>query len=308
MTSVTGPMRIPLYTPCPGCARDVFCNQTELTNKNVWCSWCKKFFVLGATYTASERNTTVSNHSAAYSGEYHILLRVKGPEERIAIFNHILKKCDGDWPFVARQAVRVCKSCTGIIWNAPRIGPDDIKAAARQVGGITVKVHHFAPYLNCRTAGETYNYQSQVEMVPIADARRLFRGGGPAAFRAKYTPSVVTATVLPKNGLPPAIVAAVAAAPVVPPVLEVPQPSEDFLMGEVLSPMDSSPDPASPSVAPQGSLCQFPGTRRPPVGRTDQSQASTHPLLGTHTNGPSPSPQESDFDATDWEGMTGWVN
>lgn len=228
------------YNPCPTCRCDVYTNEHEATAGQVWCARCKTHFpITKITIPTIEKETTTTmsaTSSTAYSGECHVLLRIKGPADRIDMFHQLIKKVDGDWPFHGRTMVRVCKVCAGVLWNAPRIGPADLKAAARQVGALKVKIKHFATMKACRGTSASYNYSANVIHLSEAKAHDLYRSNGVTAFRAEHclTPTVV-----------PAIVTAIPT-----PIGPI---SEEQLIGEVLA----DPTPSAP-LPPLGSAVQHP--------------------------------------------------
>jgi hypothetical protein len=205
------------YAKCPKCEIETFCNTLELVAGSVWCARCKIHFTV-------PKESPTPPQARSFGGEHHVLLRIRGHEGSIALFHRMVKLCDGDWPFVGRPTVRVCRTCAGVVWNSPRIGPEDLKAAARQVGGMKVKIRHFAPTKGCYTAG-SFNYTRDVVNIPLSEAQDLFRSGGPDRFREKHTPT------------PPKVGGA----------------SEEGLITEVLG-------VGTPAV--EGSVCQTPGVSR----------------------------------------------
>jgi hypothetical protein len=192
--------------------------------------------------------------SNAYTGEYHILLRLKGPADRISLFHRLIKKCDGDWPFIDRAQIRACLKCCGVVWSSPRLGPEDFKAAARQVGGgLRVKIRNFAPGKNCFPNPT----DEKVKSLTPTEANALYAANGVKIFREKYISPMVT----------PIPVTALAVIP----------PSEDYLIGEVLAEGNTTAPPVP--AAPEGSLVQSPGVPTDlhgrPVSRFDQSHNSS---------------------------------
>lgn len=64
--------------------------------------------------------------------EYHMKLKFKGAAQKIALFNHILRQYDCDWP-LTRKSPPICDVCGGVIYRAPRFGPEHIIGLSRQV-------------------------------------------------------------------------------------------------------------------------------------------------------------------------------
>lgn len=125
-----------------------------------------------------------------HSGDWHVLLRIKGSDDDVEKFHQIMKLCDNDWGYVGRPTVRICKRCCGMIWHAPRIAPSDFKVAARQAGGVKIKIKHFASVAGCRGTNVSFDYQNDIQHLSQSEARELYRANGVANFREKHTPTV----------------------------------------------------------------------------------------------------------------------
>lgn len=149
---------------------------------------------------------TVISHN--HVGEYHIVIRLKGTPERIALFHRVMLKCDPEWPWKGNTAsAYVCQRCAGLSYQSPRCSPHDIKVAAKQVGGVKVKIRNFAPLANCRGGNVSYDYQNDRIRVPINEIYKLYLAHGVVNFFDKYkgtptTPRIVTAVT---QGRPPAV-------------------------------------------------------------------------------------------------------
>jgi hypothetical protein len=107
-----------------------------------------------------------------------------------------------------------------VCWNSPRIGPEDFKAAARQVGGLKVKIRHFASLKNCRGGNVSFDYQNDILTIPIEEAHTLYGPGGVAAFREahKIPSSTVRVSGVQVEGVTPTVT--VPGIPEVPPIPE----------------------------------------------------------------------------------------
>ena len=190
-----------------------------------------------------------------HSGDWHVLLRIKGSDDDVEKFHQIMKLCDNDWGYVGRPTVRICKRCCGMIWHAPRIAPSDFKVAARQAGGVKIKIKHFASVAGCRGTNLSFDYQNDVQHLSQSEARELYRANGVANFREKHTPmvSLPGRPIVPPVGvaLVPPIVT-----PLVPVVAEAPSAldSPNHLIAEVLG-TDAG---VVLAVTDLGSLCQLP--------------------------------------------------
>jgi hypothetical protein len=81
----------------------------------------------------------------------HVQLKLSGTPRQIAEFHQLMKFVDGDWPFT-KYVVReehCCGKCKGLIYNSPRLGTQEIKSAAKQVGLKGVKIRRFAEAKAC---------------------------------------------------------------------------------------------------------------------------------------------------------------
>ena len=203
----------------------------------------------------NERKIMSTNHYTI-GGEHHILLRIKGDPARIKLFHALMHKCDSDWPWAPhRTTCRVCVHCVGAVWNCPRIAAPDIIVAAKQVGGIKVKIRHFAPVTKCRGKNMSFDYLNDLKNTPADELHELYRAHGVVSWMEKH--------IIPPSGIviPPLVTK--------PPILtatevrtvEAPHPTDECLMEEVLSTEgDLLPD-TTPSNLPavrMGSLIQFP--------------------------------------------------
>lgn len=226
------------YTPCTKCKKSVYVSQREWNMQSVNCNRCNSSFRI---YPGVEISMTFQSNSGGVSGPYssipdhHILLRIKATTDRIERFNRLLKKVDSDWPFDSCSSIRVCLKCLGVVWATPRLTPSDVKAAARQVGEMKVKIRHFAPSTSCYGAG-----MSNLKYISSADAAALFLPGGPATFRTTH--------IAPTLALPSVI----------------PSTTDDILIGEVLN--------TSGTTAP--SVLALPGLAHP-AGDTPEPDIET---------------------------------
>jgi hypothetical protein len=86
---------------------------------------------------------------------------VAGRDEDIEKFLFMCHHLDPDWPLWGQwdKAVkrRICTKCGGRLYQNPALGPQDIKAAARQCG-VNVKIRQFAPCARCFPGMETEHY------------------------------------------------------------------------------------------------------------------------------------------------------
>jgi hypothetical protein len=196
--------------------------------------------------------TSITN----YCGDYHILLRIKGPDDKVEIFHQLMKLMDQDWAYVGRDTVRICKRCFGMVWHAPRISPTDFKAAARQVGGIKIKIRHFASVTACRGTNVSFDYVNDIHHLSQEEARSLYRAHGITTFREKYSgkPSSGMVITLPSTGVVvPQISPAAAPAIVAAAASTSPFDSQERLIAEVLTESPTTP------TASTCSLSQWPG-------------------------------------------------
>lgn len=211
------------YTPCTKCKKSVYVSQREWNMQSVNCYRCNSSFRI---YPGVEISMTFQSNSGGVSGPYssipdhHILLRIRATTDRIDCFNRLLKKVDADWPFGGTHStVRVCLKCLGLVWGTPRLTPSDVKAAARQVGGMKVKIRHFAPSTSCHEAG-----MSNLKYISSTEAAGLFLPGGPTTFRTTH--------IAPTLALPSV----------------TPSTTDDILIGEVLN-TSGTTVPALPGLA-----------------------------------------------------------
>lgn len=176
-------------------------------------------------------------------GEYHIVIRLKGTPEKINLFHRVMLKCDPEWPWKSTMVSQyVCRRCGGMSYHSPRIQPHDIKVAAKQVGGVKVKIRNFAPLKNCRGSNMSYDYQNDRVRVTIKEVHELYGPHGVANFFAKYNTTTVPHT--------PSVVEAPT------PLALPPASSEAILINTVLS----EQEPATPNtITSEGSLTQYHG-------------------------------------------------
>lgn len=121
------------------------------------------------------------------AGSYsiHVSIRVKGAWEKVMLMHHLLKKVDGDWPFVERQVCRVCKRCCGVEYQAPRLTAHDVKVAGKQCG-VKVKIRHFGPVQECQKEMTAYDFSHEMQAVVLSEAQKLTTATGLDEFRDKY--------------------------------------------------------------------------------------------------------------------------
>jgi hypothetical protein len=112
----------------------------------------------------------MSTHSHTVSGHFHILLRCKGHAAQIRLFHGILSLTDSDWPYRLHTGSQICETCMGLVYQNPRITPEDIKSAAKQAG-IHIKIKHFVPEKCCVPAGKSF---PSTRWVPITLTHQLY--------------------------------------------------------------------------------------------------------------------------------------
>lgn len=222
----------PVYTTCPKCAKNVYVSSSEWYSHKVHCSGCREYFttttdmVFRSSSLASVARNPHPGGSVGY--DHHILIRMKGTPERLRRFHRLVGRCDADWPVSARRTtVRLCTKCMGVIWAGPRLSPTDLKAAARQVGGVKIKIRHFAPASAC--------IEGSIKFLTIPETEELFLPGGPKALMEKFsltTTPPLRPTVVPDSA----------------------PPTDDDLIGEVLN--TGGPGTGDDPPAPEGSLSQ----------------------------------------------------
>lgn len=117
------------------------------------------------------------------TGNFHVMVKLHGPVERIRVFHKILSKVETDWPWEAKwrgTRVKVCSACKGIPISNPRITPMDIKAAAAQAG-IGVKIYQFAEADRCpKTSTVEYIRDEQSHVLYSHKPNRIHLGQGQA--------------------------------------------------------------------------------------------------------------------------------
>lgn len=138
----------------------------------------------------------MSTTSVSFSGDYHILLRLKGSELAIEKFHHIMKICDSDWPYISKVTIRVCRKCGGAVWHSPRIAPEDIKSAARQVGDMRVKIKHFAAVTACRGKNLSFDNTNDYSILSQEQAREIYRANGIKNFKESLVRRVLPGNVI----------------------------------------------------------------------------------------------------------------
>lgn len=112
--------------------------------------------------------------------EYHLILKLKGPPSSISLFHRILRRCDNDWPWKEMGGGRVCEHCMGVIYKNPRVNPEDIKIAAKQVGDLHVKIRAYTPESKCKLPPQNYVPSRWVQNDLL---NTLYLPGGPAALK-----------------------------------------------------------------------------------------------------------------------------
>ena len=88
------------------------------------------------------------------SGEFHLILKIRGNPRAIEFFHRLMRRCDSDWPWKETNGGRLCQHCMGVVYSSPRINPEDIKIGAKQAskigeGEVRVKILHYAPQAGC---------------------------------------------------------------------------------------------------------------------------------------------------------------
>jgi hypothetical protein len=132
-------------------------------------------------------------------GNFHIVLKLRGPEEKIKIFHALLRKADSDYPWDKTFGTRMCTRCNGLSWSTPRINPEDLKTAARQTG-VRLKIRRFSPERSCVSGTETI-HNIPMCYIPNDLTHRLYAAEGIAEVRSKLR--LDAPTVSPKGKVIP---------------------------------------------------------------------------------------------------------
>lgn len=199
------------------------------------------------------------------NGEYHITIRLKGPEDRIQLFHKVMTKCDPEWPWKSTVISQyVCKKCAGLTIHSPRVTPHDIKVAAKQVGHLKVKIYNFGPIKKCKGTNSSYDYANDRQRVTIKEAFELYTSDGRQNFYMKYCNGKHH---IPNESRPAVIVPPEPSTKFTSTTTEVEsvtseQTLESTLIDTVLSERDLVetfvPVVTTNQPTPIGSLCQFP--------------------------------------------------
>lgn len=190
----------------------------------------------------------MSTEYQALTGEYHLTLKIKGPTSAISLFHRLMRRCDNDWPWKdSSSGGRICEACYGVLYKGPRINPEDIKIAAKQVGDIHIKIRSYTPESKCHVPPKNFVPTRWIQK-DLMDT--LCLPGGPAAVKRIFEEEARKRAALYAPYTPPTPVVVPAGAPLV--VLATSE-TKDFI-----------PDPPRISregmllPAGDGSLIQFP--------------------------------------------------
>jgi hypothetical protein len=128
----------------------------------------------------------MSTEYQTLSGEFHLILKIRGTPTAIALYHRYMRRCDSDWPWKEANGCRICEHCCGIVYHNPRINPEDIKIAAKQVstmgyGDIRVKVTRYTPSSQCFTRPGIH--MAPTMWVSRAVAFDMYTPGGPLRTR-----------------------------------------------------------------------------------------------------------------------------
>lgn len=122
-----------------------------------------------------ERKEKTTEMTTTYPalGDHHIRFSLRGTPIAIAQFHALLAHADSDWPFSREHGIRLCTRCFGVVWSRPRLNPEDLKATARQIGNMKVKIRHFHKDDKC-TRGTERPYQLPVQWISAKLAHKLY--------------------------------------------------------------------------------------------------------------------------------------
>lgn len=124
----------------------------------------------------------MSTSAQQVAGEHHVVISLRGTPEKIRIFHALVGKADLDYPWRPHKGGRMCTRCNGMVWHQPRLNPADLKSAARQVGGIKLKIRKFTHERVCAKVGESL-YQIPVQWFQSEVIHKLYAPGGIAEVR-----------------------------------------------------------------------------------------------------------------------------
>jgi hypothetical protein len=116
------------------------------------------------------------------TGEYHLILKIRGTDRAIDLFHRFMRRCDSDWPWKEHgSGSRVCESCTGIVYHNPRLNPEDIKIGAKQVstlgfGDVKVKITRYTLDSTCHKSATIPHAPTM--WVPQSVAFDMYTSGG----------------------------------------------------------------------------------------------------------------------------------
>src|ERR1700743_1104787 len=126
----------------------------------------------------------MSTSAQQVAGEHHIVISLGGEPDKIRQFHAIVGKADSDYPWQGHRHNQMCVRCNGLVWHQPRLNPSDLKSAARQVGGIKLKINRFVHERSCAKAGESLHMLPHCYL-PTDVAHKLYRPAGIGEVRAQ---------------------------------------------------------------------------------------------------------------------------